>query len=293
MAHVLKSNFRTAGDATRFGGQLPTFYLDPSNFTGDALPIASGGTGATSISAARTSLDVHSKAEITTLISNAQFGSITSLIKDNSSISVDTSQIQLKISNGIISTITNSLFDISTNVSIAGTLNVTGNINGVANVHTKANTAFGWGDHSQAGYFTGSTTIQEMANITISSIADGQILRYNAGTQVWENKPFDLSAFNISQLIDVDTVNNAPSIGDVLKWNGTNWVPDTDKTVLVQNINDLLDVDTVSQAAVANDLLMYTGASWQPKNIAEISITNLSLTTLSATDFNIDFGVVT
>ena len=97
MAHVLKSNFRTAGDATRFGGQLPTFYLDPSNFTGDALPIASGGTGATSISAARTSLDVHSKAEITTLISNAQFGSITSLIKDNSSISVDTSQIQLKI----------------------------------------------------------------------------------------------------------------------------------------------------------------------------------------------------
>tara|TARA_B000000565_G_C23759519_1_gene367855 strand:- start:551 stop:1432 length:882 start_codon:yes stop_codon:yes gene_type:complete len=293
MAHVLKSNFRTAGDATRFGGQLPTFYLDPSNFTGDALPIASGGTGATSISAARTSLDVHSKAEITTLISNAQFGSITSLIKDNSSISVDTSQIQLKISNGIISTITNSLFDISTDVSIAGTLNVTGNINGVANVHTKANTAFGWGDHSQAGYFTGSTTIQEMANITISSIADGQILRYNAGTQVWENKPFDLSAFNISQLIDVDTVNNAPSIGDVLKWNGTNWVPDTDKTVLVQNINDLLDVDTVSQAAVANDLLMYTGASWQPKNIAEISITNLSLTTLSATDFNIDFGVVT
>ena len=43
---------------------------------------------------------------------------------------------------------------------------------------------------------------------------------------------------SISNLIDVDTVNNAPSIGDVLKWNGTNWIPDTDTTVLVQNLND-------------------------------------------------------
>ena len=47
MASRLKSDFRTAGDATRFGGQPPSFYLDASNFTGtNGLTINAGGLGA-------------------------------------------------------------------------------------------------------------------------------------------------------------------------------------------------------------------------------------------------------
>ena len=293
MAHVLKSNFRTAGDATRFGGQLPTFYLDPSNFIGDALPIASGGTGATSVSAARTSLDVHSKAEITSLISNAQFGSITSLINTNSAVSVDPSQIQLKINNSIVGTITSSLYDFAGSLSVGGDLTVTGNMNGIAQVPTKAQTAYDWGNHSVAGYFSASTTLQEMANVTITAAANGEILRYNSTQQIWENKPFDLSTFNISDLVDVDTLNQAPSTGDVLKWNGTKWVPDTDKTVIVQNLNDLNDVNLSSTAPVGNDLLVYIGSTWVPKAFAELPITTLNLTTLNTSNLNIDYGVVT
>lgn len=40
----------------------------------------------------------------------------------------------------------------------------------------------------------------------------------------------DLSAISINALLDVDTATAAPSVGQVLKWNGTNWVPAADAT---------------------------------------------------------------
>ena len=39
-----------------------------------------------------------------------------------------------------------------------------------------------------------------------------------------------VSAFSIDALSDVDTTTSAPVAGNVLKWNGTNWVPGTDAT---------------------------------------------------------------
>lgn len=40
----------------------------------------------------------------------------------------------------------------------------------------------------------------------------------------------DLSAISINSLSDVDTTTAVPSVGQVLKWNGTNWVPAADAT---------------------------------------------------------------
>ena len=42
--------------------------------------------------------------------------------------------------------------------------------------------------------------------------------------------PFDLSATSINSLSDVDTVTSGPISGQVLKWNGSNWVPADDAT---------------------------------------------------------------
>ena len=39
-----------------------------------------------------------------------------------------------------------------------------------------------------------------------------------------------VAAFSIDQLSDVDTTTTAPVSGQVLKWNGTNWVPGADST---------------------------------------------------------------
>lgn len=293
MAHVLKSNFRTAGDATRFGGQLPTFYLDPANFTGTALPLSSGGTGATTEVAARTNLSLYSKSEVDTIISNATFGTVSTLTNGTSSVAVDSSQIQLKVQNGVIATVTSSDISITQNLSVTGNLTVLGNINGFQDVASKAHTAHSWGDHSAAGYFTAANvSFTNLSDVTISSPSNNQFVQYNSTSEKWENKTLDISNFGISSLSDVDTTNSSPSVGNVLKWSGTKWVPDVDK-ILIEKLDDLTDVNLNLAAPVANDFLVYNGSSWLPKNITEVPLQNLTVTTLTATNFNIDFGVVT
>ena len=45
---------------------------------------------------------------------------------------------------------------------------------------------------------------------------------YNSTTGTWETS---VSTSSIDLLADVDTATAAPSTGDLLQWNGTNWVP--------------------------------------------------------------------
>ena len=45
---------------------------------------------------------------------------------------------------------------------------------------------------------------------------------YNSTTGTWETS---VSTSSIDLLVDVDTGTAAPSTGDLLQWNGTNWVP--------------------------------------------------------------------
>jgi hypothetical protein len=59
--------------------------------------------------------------------------------------------------------------------------------------------------------------------VKVNSGATG--LEFVAGVQ-----SSDLSAISINSLSDVDTATSAPSVGQVLKWNGTNWVPAADAT---------------------------------------------------------------
>jgi len=59
--------------------------------------------------------------------------------------------------------------------------------------------------------------------VKVNSGATG--LEFVAGIQ-----SSDVSAISINSLSDVDTVTSAPSVGQVLKWNGTNWVPAADAT---------------------------------------------------------------
>ena len=48
-------------------------------------------------------------------------------------------------------------------------------------------------------------------------------------TQAWANSQFSgASIGSIDTLSDVDTTTNAPSTGQVLKWNGSNWIPQND-----------------------------------------------------------------
>lgn len=68
-----------------------------------------------------------------------------------------------------------------------------------------------------------------------SSLEYGELaLNYEDGILYYKDtsntvKSF-LSELSINDLSDVDTNTTSPNTGDVLKWNGTNWVPGTDST---------------------------------------------------------------
>ena len=72
---------------------------------------------------------------------------------------------------------------------------------------------------------------------------------YNSTTGTWETS---LSTSSIDSLADVDTATSAPSTGQLLQWNGTNWVPYThtngiteiDQWRVTENITS--DVDPIS-----------------------------------------------
>ena len=59
--------------------------------------------------------------------------------------------------------------------------------------------------------------LEELHDVKISSLSDGQFLRYNSASAVWVN-----DTINLDNIIDVDAP--TPSPGQVLQWNGSAWV---------------------------------------------------------------------
>jgi hypothetical protein len=81
-----------------------------------------------------------------------------------------------------------------------------------------------------------------------------------------------ISTSSISDLIDVDTTTTAPTSGQVLKWNGTNWVPandvDTQLSLASASIGDLGDVDTTTAAPITGQYLKWDGVNWIPSTVS-------------------------
>jgi hypothetical protein len=70
---------------------------------------------------------------------------------------------------------------------------------------------------------------------------------------------------SIDDLSDVDTTTNAPVSGEVLKWNGTNFVPGVAGANLsTSSIGDLSDVDITSFAPSTGNVLKWNGTNFIP-----------------------------
>ena len=95
------------------------------------------------------------------------------------------------------------------------------------------NTAYGWGDHSTAGYIT-SYTVQAS----------------------------DLNSISIDALSDVDTTSTAPSSGDVLKWDGSKWAPAADATGAGGGGGITQETDPVFLAAAASSITSTDITNW-------------------------------
>lgn len=79
----------------------------------------------------------------------------------------------------------------------------------------------------------------------------------------WLNNEYISSNASINKLIDVDTSSDAPQRDEVLKWNGSNWVPATYNTTFVFSIASFSDGESTTQLIgtgewKAKDSMSYT-----------------------------------
>jgi len=84
---------------------------------------------------------------------------------------------------------------------------------------TNWNTAYGWGDHSGAGYLTSVGSISNHSDVTISSLQDAQLLKYSVANAAWENwTPNFLTSYT-----ETDPVFGASPAGGITGTNISNW----------------------------------------------------------------------
>jgi len=75
---------------------------------------------------------------------------------------------------------------------------------------------------------TGANVVADASTDTLT-IAGGVNIQ-SVGDAALDKITLDMTAFSIDFLSDVDTATTAPTAGQVLKWNGSNWVPGVDST---------------------------------------------------------------
>jgi len=87
--------------------------------------------------------------------------------------------------------------------------------------------------------------INELTDVTITSVGDGELLVYDNVASVWVNQTkteagfgtlSGLNSLALDDLTDVDLTTNAPTSGQTLTYNGTNFVPTTPLNPLIYAI---------------------------------------------------------
>lgn len=105
----------------------------------------------------------------------------------------------------------------------------------------------------------------------LSSLTAGQYLKVNSA-----GNGFELSTVSVSQALndhtDVDLTTAAPTTNDLIRYDGTNWVPVT------HSINSNTDVDTSTSAPTTGQILSWNGSNWVPAAASSAGTQNLFAT---------------
>gem|GEM_PF-6551208 len=124
----------------------------------------------------------------------------------------------------------------------------------------------------------GSTTFVGLTDTPNNYGTNGYLVQTNGSNALSYIDPASLTLGSIDNHSDVDTSTTAPTNGQTLKWDGSNWVPadDNDTTYsagtglslsgttfsLSAGIDLLTDVDTSTNAPSNGDLLTWDGSNW-------------------------------
>ena len=131
------------------------------------------------------------------------------------------------------------------------------------------------GSEIDAGEVKGATELSNLEDVAIATLSDGDILQYNATTHKWENKELHIAV----NLDDLDNVNiDATSLenGQILKYDAANqkWVNGTIPTI--ESLNDIDDVNVGS--AENGQILKFNGTNWvnRDNKVVDLKDVNIS-----------------
>ena len=117
----------------------------------------------------------------------------------------------------------------------------------------------------------GPETFEELEDSAIVSPTTDQFIIYN-GTN-WINTDLVTETEKLVDLFNLKDVDGTAVTNNVLRFDGTNWVPVTPAS-LAGNMNsgELNDIDLTTEAVVENDLLQRdSNGVWVPKSTAELA----------------------
>ena len=85
---------------------------------------------------------------------------------------------------------------------------------------------------------SGDQNLAHVKGMSATTLVAGQYIKVKSDASGFELGAVSTSGSAIDDLSDVDTTTAAPSTGDLLKWDGTNWIPTT------FSVDSLSDADT-------------------------------------------------
>lgn len=109
---------------------------------------------------------------------------------------------------------------------------------------------------------------EDLSDVSFTTLADGDVAVYDAGTNDWVNAAPTLDWLN-------DVVVPSPATDDVLQFDGTNWVNVAPSAAVPTGTLDSLSDVNVGGAAT-DDTLQFDGTNWVNVHIARTLITDWS-----------------
>lgn len=105
----------------------------------------------------------------------------------------------------------------------------------------------------------GASALDDLSDVALTTLSAGEVLKYDGSN--WVNDSDDTGT-TVNNLDDIgDVIITAAATGQVLKYDGTNWINSTDDAgTTISGINDIGDV--VITTATTGQVLKYDGTNW-------------------------------
>jgi hypothetical protein len=145
---------------------------------------------------------------------------------------------------------------------------------------TNWNLAYGWGDHSGAGYLTSIGSISSHSDVTIATLQDGQLLKYSVANSTWENwNPNYLTSYTETDPVFAASPAGGITGTNIANWNTAyNWGDHGSAGYLTAESDTLASV--TGRGATTTTDITTTGKIYYSNNFADLTaLNNVSPTT--------------